>query len=101
MTFVRLQSRLLGRIPFFATVFLAVSLVFQLTPALAMPTLTVNGSSAGITVSSGATVTVSIQNGPGNQWDCVSLNTSPNVNAGWISYAFLTPFSTAGTVTFT
>src|SRR2546425_757021 len=69
--------------------------------AWAAPVLTVNGSSAPVTVPSGATVTVSIQNGPGNQWDCVSLNTSPNANAGWVSYAFLTPFSTAGTVTFT
>src|SRR5438067_8872555 len=65
------------------------------------PTLTVNGSSAPITVAGGSTLTVTVQNGPGNQWDCVSLNASPNVNAAWLSYAFLTPFSTSGTMTFT
>src|SRR5205823_5057787 len=65
------------------------------------PTMTVNGSSAPITVAGGSTLTVTVQNGPGNQWDCVSLNASPNVNAAWLSYAFLTPFSTSGTMTFT
>ena len=65
------------------------------------PTLKVNGSSAPITVAGGSTLTVTVQNGPGNQWDCVSLNASPNVNAAWLSYAFLTPFSTSGTMTFT
>src|SRR5207245_2054445 len=35
--------------------------------------LTVNGSNAGITVSSGATVTLVVQNGPGTVSDCVTL----------------------------
>src|SRR5207237_8319377 len=59
----------------------------------------VNGSSAPITVAGGSTLTVTVQNGPGNQWDCVSLNASPNVNAAWLSYAFLTPFSTTADLT--
>src|SRR5438309_9456144 len=67
----------------------------------AAPTMKVNGSSAPITVAGGSTLTVTVQNGPGDQWDCVSLNASPNVNAAWLSYAFLTSFSTSGTMTFT
>src|SRR2546429_411167 len=35
--------------------------------------LTVNGSSAGITVARGATVNVGVQNGPGTSDDCVGL----------------------------
>src|SRR5207244_2175701 len=56
-------------------------------------------SSAPITVAGGSTLTVTVQNGPGNQWDCVSLNASPNVNAAWLSDAFLTPFSTSDPMT--
>src|SRR6266487_4213902 len=67
--------------------------------AWAAPTLTVNGTSGPITVSGGTTVTLVVQNGPGSQWDCVSLNAAPDVNAAWLNYAFLTPFSTTGSVT--
>jgi len=37
------------------------------------PSLTVNGSSAAITVAPGATVTVGVQNGPGNRADWIGL----------------------------
>src|SRR5438093_1542969 len=106
MTFDGLQPRLLDRIPFFATVFLAVSLVFQLTPALAMPTLTVNGSNAAITVSAGTTVTLVVQNGPGTA-DCVTLTgTADSTHQGfaWVSSTSASlPFSlstTPGTYVF-
>jgi hypothetical protein len=81
---------------------------FRISSAFAQSSLvpvvssvSVNGVISPITVPGGATVSVGVQNGPGNQWDCVSLNASPDVNAAWLSYAFLTPFSTTGTVTFT
>src|SRR5207249_3741238 len=64
-------------------------------PSVAVPStaatavLTVNGSSAPVTVPGGAAVTVSIQNGPGNQWDCVSLNAAGSPASAWLSYAWV------------
>src|SRR5437867_4166874 len=78
--------------------------------AWAAPTLTVNGSDAGITVAVGATVTVGVQNGPGNPLDCVSLYPAglPDLADGsMLNYFYLngskTPSSTgltAATVAF-
>jgi hypothetical protein len=52
--------------------------------------LTVNGSSAGITVAGGATVTVGVQNGPGTLYDCVGLYpTSAGLNDPSVSLALV------------
>src|SRR5437016_3710216 len=101
MSPIQLRSRSARTALLCAAVFLGAWVAVGLAPAFAAPSLTVNGSSAPIKVAGARRRTVTVQNGPGNQWDCVSLNASPNVNAPWLSYAFLTPFSTSGTKTFT
>src|SRR5207253_1675130 len=45
----------------------------SLHDALASSSLTVNGSSAAISVPPGSVVTVGVQNGPGTSYDCVGL----------------------------
>jgi hypothetical protein len=68
--------------------------------------LTVNGSSAPITVAAGSTVTLGVQNGPGTPSDCVSIFKAGS--GDWWGYAFVNGstatmpffFGTAGTYEF-
>jgi hypothetical protein len=64
------------------------------------PSLTVNGSSAGITVAGGTIVNVGVQNGPGTPGDCVGLYpSSAALNDPYISLSFVT--GTTATLLFT
>ena len=60
---------------------------FKFTTCTQIPTLTVNGSSAPITVAAGSTVTLGVQNGPGTPSDCVSIFLA--VSGDWWGYAFV------------
>ncbi len=66
---------------------------------------TVNGSSTPITVATGATVTVGVQNGPGNPLDWVGLYQTSAPESGYLSYRYLNgsmsaslPFTLQGTL---
>ena len=68
------------------------------------PILTVNGSSTPISGAPGATVTVGVQNGPGNQLDWVGLYPTGAPESGYLSYLYLygstsasLPFTLPGT----
>ena len=68
--------------------------------AWAAPTLTVNGSSAAISVAPGSVVNVTVQNGPGTSSDCVGLYpTSAGLFDPAISLSFVT--GTTATLPFT
>src|SRR6266508_3226139 len=59
--------------------------------AWAAPTLTVNDSSAAISVALGSVVTVGVQNGPGTSFDCVGLYpTSAGLFNSALSYSYVT-----------
>jgi hypothetical protein len=60
----------------------------------------VNGSSTPITVASGATVTVGVQNGPSNVLDWVALYQTGSPDTGYVSYQYL-KISTSASLPFT
>src|SRR2546427_81517 len=103
MSQVQTHFRLPGTRLLLATVFLGSWLVVGLAPAFAAPSLTVNGSSAPITVSSSATMTVGVQNGPGTANDCITLdlagvvNNSAHLGFAWVTGSPVTlPFTMPG-----
>src|SRR5207249_2284394 len=84
MSQVQTHFRLLGTRLLLATVFLGSWLVVGLAPAFAAPSLTVNGSSAPLTVTTGTAVTFGIQNAATG--DCITVDKTDWSNGGNHAY---------------